>query len=570
MNPCAEVANRAEPITNSRKTNLMRKTIETILLIAAISGLTSATHAQTIVVAGDNFNSDSPGIAYGGVAWNYDSPPEGNPAVSIDTDNPDGPTNSQNCVFKFDTTSGQLLNFGMRTDYLPATGNTNTLLANYTLEFDMAVVGVDIPSLGGYIGPTIALFGTGSGLYYGNGVLTNPSPSYFPNAGAGYQHYSIPLGGLPTANAALLNPTSSSFAFCIGFYMAGPTYTGTEEIDIGNLQLLMNTNPPPPPQPTMTVLPAKPGLRIFAQNSAATYNQEGFGTLDSSQSWVGSATSNTPVSYSITFQDFNTINGYAFAMQMPTQTQNNSTTINPYLVYYATNAFVWTITAQSTGFTWSLDWKTNAPANGEGNHVTNATTTSSNGIGTWTLTFTSDTNGNVTPPGGPAVAFTLPSESLATNFANPMNICFGTAPNGPAGYGQYIDISRVAISNVAGVTEYDDFTTNAAFDTTQWSPAFSVDAGSVVQVSTNTPLWLNWTEPDTGYGLETKANLGDTNTPWYSPAYWNAVTLTPRKMGTSNVWVLIPTTCLPTVEGVQGGTPSPKAFFRLSNPPPTQ
>jgi hypothetical protein len=52
MSLYANVAQCTEHITNRRKTTLMRKTIKTILLIAALGGLAAGAHAQTIVVAG--------------------------------------------------------------------------------------------------------------------------------------------------------------------------------------------------------------------------------------------------------------------------------------------------------------------------------------------------------------------------------------------------------------------------------------------------------------------------------------------------------------------------------------
>ncbi len=149
---------------------------------------------------------------------------------------------------------------------------------------------------------------------------------------------------------------------------------------------------------------------------------------------------------------------------------------------------------------------------------------------------------------------------------------FGTAPNAQTGYGQFIDISKIVITNVSGINEYSDFTTNAVFDTTQWTTAFSLDANSVYQVSTNTPYWLNWTVPDAGFGLGTSASLTDTNIPWSTPAYYSsgAATVTPTLMGSSLRWVLYPAACLPSADGTPGDPTGPTAFFRLSNPPPTQ
>jgi hypothetical protein len=424
--------------------------------------------------------------------------------------------------------------------------------------------------LGGYVGPTVGLFGDYGGIYYKENGFTNMAPSAFPPAGTGYQHYSIPVGALAkVGGSSLVNPTDNPLCFVIGLYAPGLTYTGTEEIDIANLQITMLTNAAPPPLPTLSVLPTTPELRVFAQNSQETYNQEGFGTVDDNQSWVGSATSTTPVSYSVSFKDFNTVNGFSFYYEMAGY---NTVGVNPYLIYDTPNEFQFTITSQSSGFTWSLDYKTNAPLNGVSVNVASGVTTSTTGVGTWTLTFDSDTNGTVTAVDGSVTPFNLGSEEVATNFANPMNICFGIAPNNPAGFGQYIDISKMVITNVAGANEYSDFTTNTVFDTTQWTAGFSLDAGSVIQVATNTPLWVKWQVPDAGFGLETAPSLA-TNTTWYLPSYWNGVTLNPLRMGTSNVWVLIPTTCMPTLDGGQGENGaglSPTSFFKLQNPPTAQ
>jgi hypothetical protein len=547
----------------------MRKIISAISLVAVLSGLIATANAQ-LVVWEDNFNSAT--NPYGGVAWNFSGAGVGNPQVIITNNSPQG-TNVQNLAFRFDCSSAATLNFGWETSFLPAAGNTNTLLSTYTLEFDMAVQGVDFNGgLGGYVAPTVALFGPGSGLYYGQGLMTNPPISFFPAAGTGYQHVSMPLVNFIAAHAALLNPTNSPIAFSIGFYIAGYTYTGIEEIDIANLKLTMNTNPPPPPLPTMNVAAAKPGLRIFAQDSTFTYNQEGFGTVDLAQSWIYNYTD--PVSYSVKFNDFDTVDNYSFYAQFAPGAASG----DPYGVYNAANSLTWRITRVATGFTTGISWKVNRPANGENNTALALTTTSTNGRGTWTLTFTNNTDdlssvGTVTAPDGTSGSFTLPPE-VANQFQNPCPILFGTAPNNTAGFGQYIDISSISITNVLGVNEYDDFTKDAVLNTALWNPGFSYNAGSVIQVPTNTSYWVNWTVPDVGYGLATKAGLDTGTNGWFSPNYYGSgvgiTNTTPTKMGYLLKWTLIPGACLPTVDGTTNGAVAPTAFFRLSNPAPTQ
>ena len=225
-----------------------------------------------------------------------------------------------------------------------------------------------------------------------------------------------------------------------------------------------------------------------------------------------------------------------------------------------------------TGFTTSVAWKTNAPNSGTPNTALTLTTASTTGRGTWTLAFNSDTNGTVTAPDGSSASFVL-DPTVSAQFADPVVVCFGTAPNNTAGYGQYIDISSILITNVSGVNESDDFTMDNGFDLTLWDPAFSLDPGSVIQVSTSTPYWVNWTVPDQGFGLGTKASLNGGTNQWFTPNYYGGGTVTnstPTQMGPSLKWTLIPSACLPTVDGTVGGTPSKSGFFRLSIPAPIQ
>lgn len=566
----------------------MNQMLKTIPLVAALAGTSLAAKAQTNVWVDDFntatlFSGTDPGNTngvYGAVAWNFSGAGYGNPAVVLTNDLPDvlpGSTDTNNVAFLFDTDPSHYpnaLNFGLRINWIPANGNTNTSLRAYTLKFDVAVQGTDIGSIGGYVAGQLGLFGNYGNIYYQDGCLTNIPNSFWPAAGSGYQHVEMPLQNFTDAHGTLLPPTDSPLTFWIGFYMAGHSYAGIEEIDIANVQLEM-TNPPPPPPPAMNLLPAKPGLRVFAQDSTHPYNQEGFGTQDPNQSWVGVATPNNPVTYAVTFQDFDTVNGYTLFVQFA----QNASGGDPFGVYNAQNVLVWSITSSGPGgmFTTAINWKTNAPAAGANNNALSLTTTSSNGRGTWTLTFTNDTDGTVTAPDGTSGFFSL-DPTVAPNFANPTVIDFGSCPNwNTAGYGQWITYSKIAITNVIDGNEYDDFTQDESFNTSLWNPRFSYNNNPapycVIQVPPGTNYWVNWTQPSDGFGLETKASLNGGTNAWFSPNYYGNGIVTntpPTVMGGATNWTLIPTGCLPTVDGTQGGNSSPTAFFRLSNPGPSQ
>jgi hypothetical protein len=570
----------------------MNKIIRTLCLTAVLGGLTATANAQ-LVVWHDDFDQQPVGASsaaatYGRIAYNFAGAGAGNPVVMItNITNPDtlpgdpSYTHTNYCAFMFDSTNTSPplpLNFGWDINSIATIGNTNTLLRNFTLKFDIAVQGDGMNNLGGFVGPIVYIFGHtaagtySSGEYYGNGAQTNITAGWFPAAGSGWVHVEMPMGTFGTANAGALNTTSAAFSFGIGAFMAGLTSINHQEIDIANLQITMNTNPPALPPPRINMVQAKPGLRVFAQDHTATYNQEGFGTVNLNQSWIGVATPANPVSYSIAIADFDTVNGYTLYVQF----LQNGNPGDPFGVYNGQNALVWNITHQNTGFTTAVNWKTNAPQSGTPNNALPATTTAStNGRGNWTLTFTNNTDGTVTAPDGTAASFTLPSDpDWAAHFANPLIIDFGTAPNNTAGYGQWITFSKIAISNVVDGLQVDDFTQDDVLNTSLWNRGFSLNNNppSVIQVSTNTPFWVNWTVPDDLFGLGTKADVANKNIPWYTPNYYgNGVTTTvPTQMGNTLKWTLIPSACLPTLDGTVGGPPSTKGFFVLQKPAPIQ
>jgi hypothetical protein len=563
--------------------------IKRILQHLACSALTAGTawlmlpqgaSAQTVVWHDDfdqqPLGANSTGGTYGAVAFNFTSAGYGDPTVIITNDLPDtlgGYTGTNNCAFTFDTNTNDFpsaLNFGLEINQIAANGNTNTSLRAYTLSFDIAVSGgTDISGIGGFVGPSFGLYGNGSGEYYGNGCQTNVGTAFFPPAGSGYQHVSVPLESFNTANATLLNPTDPTMTFFMAFYMAGHNYPGTVEIDLANISITMS-NPPPLAPPTMAIAPANPALRVFDQDFTATYNQEGFGTMDTNQSWVDVATPENPVSYSVTIADFDTVDNYTLYLQFC----QGASPGNPYGVYFGTNALVWSITHLASGFTTAVNWKTNAPTGNENNNALSLTTTSTNGRGTWTLFFTNSTDGTVIAPDGTSGAFSL-DPTVATNFSNPLTIDFGTAPNNANGFGQFIDFRRIAITNVIDGNEYDDFTQDESLNTNLWNTGFSLNNNppSVIQIPPGVNYWVNWGFPDEGYGLGTKASLNGGTNLWFSPDYYGNglfTNTTPTLMGGTRRWTLIPAGCFPTVDGTQGGTPSTTGFFRLLNPPPTQ
>jgi hypothetical protein len=326
----------------------------------------------------------------------------------------------------------------------------------------------------------------------------------------------------------------------------------------------------------MAIQKAKPSLRMFAGSTANTYDRVELATVDQSQSWIGAS---GPVSYSFTLLDYpaNINQTHIFLVPVSTSGQSNmgnvNGSVNEYIEYQATNALWLDIQPAGGGqVTASVLWKTNL-ANANPNQ-TAVVFTNSTAIGTWTLKFTSASAGTVISPGGSNVSFTIPDANVATDFANPLVAYFGLQPNSGAGIGEYEDWGSISVNGVAGVNENDDFTTETSLNSSVWNiNTLTVALQTCVQlVSTNTPYWVTWTLPAPDYGLATVGVLQNTNTyPWKLPEYYNSYGDGLTIPGTANqgnmVWVLIPTTCLPTVDGQPGSALSPSAFFRLFNPP---
>lgn len=327
------------------------------------------------------------------------------------------------------------------------------------------------------------------------------------------------------------------------------------------------------PPPTMSIAKAAPALRLFS--GPAQYQRTHIGTVDTNQSWVGGS---YPVSYTFGIAGHDTVVQLnEFHLFLLPLNYISGGAVDQYSDYStASNNLRLQITGLAAGSSqviYQMDWKTNL-VNANPNQLlfiaTNATA-----VGTWTLTFSSATAGTLTAPGGSPVPFTLPAD-MAAQFANPLVMLLGVQPNPTTAIGQYVDLTAAQTINVAapGVPVNSSFTSGAPINTNVWSTAsVSQDAANLVVVGSNQPWWLYWGYPDTGFGLATKADLGNTSVPFKSPAYFadydtNAPVIQ-RTLG-ARVAALIPQAALPTVNGLSNGVPGSAAFFRLQKPGPAE
>lgn len=427
---------------------------------------------------------------------------------------------------------------------------------------------------------------TGGGTNYGNlqfGVV----PPYTSQdvfgavtisvTNTGWVHVTLPLNAVTDPNLLSIQG--------LFIKMDGASYgnlQGTTTLWVDNLEFTI-TNITVVPLPAMAVQKANPSLRIFAGDTSSQYSREEVATVDQSQSWIGGS---YPVTYSFTLLSPPGGIGQTHIFLVPV---NSTPGANPYgyngLDYTATNGLWLTLNPGPSAGTVvaTVSWKTNLPnANpyATGGEVA-LVYTNTGVVGTWTLQFNSPTTGSVTGPGGGgAHNFTITNSTVSTDFANPLVAYFGLQPNSTAAEGQYEDWASITVTGVAGTKENEDFTKETSQDITAsgyWrNMAAQATCLAIVPNNVLPAYWLNWTLPAVNYDVGTGTNLlaaGTNNTPggWMLPEYYNYYnngnTLPGEAQQSSKIWVLVPYTCLPTLNGQPGGTVAPNAFFRLFNPP---
>ena len=218
----------------------MKRALSTITLIAALSGLTTATQAQTVVWS-QNFDSLSTGT-YGAHTTDFagDTNNPANPANNIVSPGIGGTGNAM--AVTFNTVSGTTINLQTATLATAPSGATSANLSDYVLSFDMNIQGVDVSA--GYGGLQFSVQANDGGIF-GVGAV---SPFVVPaggTAGSGYQHYSYNLGTFSAGSGGTLDPsTATSLAFGIGAILYGNNMTASPEtLLVDNVQISMVPEP---------------------------------------------------------------------------------------------------------------------------------------------------------------------------------------------------------------------------------------------------------------------------------------------------------------------------------------
>lgn len=414
--------------------------------------------------------------------------------------------------------------------------------------------------------PSSPTWVTGGGTNFGSlrfGVVPPYSPQDFFGTvqvsvtNQGWYHVTLPINAaidpnLLSISGLIINQDGQSFG----------NLQGTTTLWIDNLEFTY-TNITFVPPPVVSISPTVPAMRLFA-GSSGQYDRQELATSDQSQSWIGGT---YPVNYSFTVKNVPTTINQTHMFLIPVNSTPNA---SPYgyngVDYTATNGLWLTVGPSGIAI---VSWKTNQPnSNPYSTGVIALQITNSTAVGKWTLTFSGPGAGSLTAPGGSAVPFVITDPNVATDFANPVVAYFGLQGNNSPG--TYEDWAAISVSGVAGENENENFTTETSRNLSPiWNNMAAV-AADVAIVSTNDmpAYWVHWTLPAQGYSIGSSTNVPAAQ--WINPAYYsdyNDNTQPPFGMPQQygpNIWDLLPSDDLPTVDGIPGSVPAPNAFFLLS------
>ena len=424
----------------------------------------------------DRATSDTPLMLYGIISGNPWYHPPADPAYDLG-------------VYKS-------LDFDIKWDAAPA----NMSLADFNSPPGGGVTGLEIKACpdGASSGPTLA---------------TTNIPAA---AASGWTHISIPI-----------NPAQSGLDAVYGIWMNKWLPVTNPPASFGfwiDNVVLKGGDVLPPPTVSLGNKPV-PGLAFIAASSGQ-YDRQEIRTVGSNYAWYGAS---GPVSYSVDVakigENAPAPTGFTLFMHfvpgIPNPNDGGSD-------YGEPNVVMWTIANSADGSAWSqLRYKTNAPASNGHLFDTGSLVGgpyNPTPAGTWTITFSQDTNIVITAPTGGTVTNVLPPEvvDIFKNYSTNMQINVGCVPGDPSRFGQMAVVTRVKFTGTPGEPNVDSDFLAQPRDTNVWG-IVAVSPVGVQQIPTNAAYWVNWTLPANSFSLETKAALG--------PGFWTSPAITGYEQG---------------------------------------
>jgi hypothetical protein len=292
-----------------------------------------------------------------------------------------------------------------------------------------------------------------------------------------------------------------------------------------NVKLVARPVVLPPPKLGMDTVQ---GTRLFLGSGVADGAGARQGIYTMSQvPWIGQASSAHPVTYSLTISSVpnpaiysniqvqiflvaSTPNGTAAADWNPSDMCFLQISDHPDGTAYG--RLMWkTNDANDNTMLWNTQF---GGANGTNGYAagTLGSFGATNIVGTWSMTFTSDTDVTLNGPGG-TTNFVIPPDwitSFTTAGSGAMYANFGMQPNTALNAGQAVCFSGVSVTGGSSAYSISDNFTAPPLNSTTWGKAAS-DGTAVGVVPTNAVCWVKWNLPANYFDLITTATIANSN-----------------------------------------------------------
>jgi hypothetical protein len=297
----------------------------------------------------------------------------------------------------------------------------------------------------------------------------------------------------------------------IAFELPGPPTTGSMTAHITGVGLIVSW------PPTLSIATPAPGLHFVEGSVSSQYDRQNIITANSSNSWNylwAYQTAHYPVAYSFNISQFTApdLNFHIYFYDNQPAVAGIASAPD----YNQPDVLILQISPanNNTAATAALLWETNTPA-ADATNIALGPITSRSLTGTWTLQFTSRTNGMLASPDSTAHRFTIDSGLVSHLQSNwPMTVNFGINPttDSPLIVGEEVVISNISITGVDPLSinypTTDNFLADSSLDPNTWT-VNAVTPGSIWFVATNDVCSVDWTLPDFGFSLSVTANLED-------------------------------------------------------------
>jgi len=370
---------------------------------------------------------------------------------------------------------------------------------------------------------------TVSGANYGNlqvGLTTSTSWDNRINP----PNYTIPLTATEWTHVDIpIDPAWPYLNEVVGFYVymwSGDSHTNTLTFNLDNVMLTRPSEPVVIPAPTVALVPAAPGLNLIASTDVQ-YQRQNIRTMDTNLGWVDST---EPVTYELTIKDAPgaaTPNFQAHLFLVPAVPNDDAPSIDwnvPNLVWFHLENLA------DGGGQATFRYKTNLPGGNNMLFNTDPLATHPSGepmgvgtlgtlpspdiLGTWKLTFSSDTDATLTAPDNATLDVSIPPAAAAL-FTREMRLYCGIQANNATQYGKGYVFERVSVSRPAGILVEDDFDGDV-LDPAKWEVRAGGGANAVFVVPPSAAWWGQWTLPAVGFSPQLSDNLAP-GSAWKAP-----------------------------------------------------